>query len=193
MNEIHTERANPERILEESWLLFQQKGYRGVSVDEICLQCGLTKPTLYYYFEDKEDLFVQVLLHKLQGFHRAGEMPGTLMEKLQRTAVSILDSFQTEYSSLLRDREHLKRAENLKKIKDAFHAEFFQPLNEIIGSGIESGEIADQNPEMLTLAFLGIINNFIGRGKETETTNSVLASGLTDLFLKGAGSSRIIP
>jgi hypothetical protein len=46
---------------------------------------------------------------------------------------------------------------------------------------------------MLTLAFLGIINNFIGRGKETETTNSVLASGLTDLFLKGAGSSRIIP
>ncbi|MBV5350315.1 helix-turn-helix transcriptional regulator, partial [bacterium] len=53
-----TENVNAERILQDGWELFQQKGYRGVSVDEICLRCGITKPTLYYYFKDKENLFV---------------------------------------------------------------------------------------------------------------------------------------
>ena len=31
---------NAERILEEGWRLFQQKGYRGVTVDEVYLSCG---------------------------------------------------------------------------------------------------------------------------------------------------------
>ncbi len=47
---------NKELILQEGWRLFQQKGYRGVSTDELCERCSITKPTLYYYFQDKENL-----------------------------------------------------------------------------------------------------------------------------------------
>ena len=28
--------------------IFQQKGYRGVTIDELCAHCQLSKPTLYY-------------------------------------------------------------------------------------------------------------------------------------------------
>ena len=70
-NQYLLEHENAERIMEESWKLFQQKGYRGVSVDELCLRCRLSKPTLYYYFQDKENLFVQVLQYKLQGFRNS--------------------------------------------------------------------------------------------------------------------------
>lgn len=104
---------NAELILKEGWRLFQQKGYRGVTVDELCLRCKLSKPTLYYYFKDKENLFVNVLQYKLRGFHAAAEQPGSLAERLERVATTILDSFQTEYSTLLHDREHLKKPENL--------------------------------------------------------------------------------
>ena len=75
---------NAERILNEGWKLFQQKGYRGVTIDELCLNCGLSKPTVYYYFQDKENLFVQVLKYKLHGFHSVIEQPGTLATRLQR-------------------------------------------------------------------------------------------------------------
>ena len=95
-NELLLDHENAERILEEGWRLFQQKGYRGVTVDELCACCQLSKPTLYYYFQDKENLFVQVLQYKLHGFHAAAEQPGTLPERLQAVARLILDSFQSE-------------------------------------------------------------------------------------------------
>ena len=76
-NELLIDHENAERILEEGWRLFQQKGYRGVTLDELCAGCHLSKPTLYYYFQDKENLFVHVLQYKLQEFRKAVEQSGT--------------------------------------------------------------------------------------------------------------------
>jgi TetR/AcrR family transcriptional regulator len=176
---------NAERILEEGWKLFQQKGYRGVTVDELCRRCGLTKPTLYYYFKDKENLFVQVLQYRLEGFHKVVEQPGTLAERLERFATSIFENFQSEYSILLRDREHIKRPENLEHIRDAFHREMFGPLIALMQSGIDRGELAGDNPEMLALIFLGVVNNLIGKAAEMGMENSVLARQATGYFLNG--------
>ncbi len=177
---------NAERILEEGWRLFQQKGYRGVTVDELCLRCGITKPTLYYYFDDKEALFVQVLEYRLRGFHHEVERPGTLEARLGYVATNILESFQTEYSALLRDREHLKKPENLNKIRDAFRGELFGPLFGLMQAGIDQGELAPDHPETLTLIFLGIVNNFIGKAAELGVENAALARQLTAYFLHGA-------
>jgi AcrR family transcriptional regulator len=186
-NDLLLDHENAERILEEGWRLFQQKGYRGVTVDELCARCQLSKPTLYYYFQDKENLFVQVLQNKLHGFRAAAERPGSLTDRLESVAVAILDSFKTEYSTLLHDRENLKKPENLKKIRDAFHSELFGPLNTIMRFGIERGELKEDNSETLTLIFLGIINNFIGKGADVKLKNAALAQKLTIYFIDGTG------
>jgi AcrR family transcriptional regulator len=36
-----------ERILQEGWVLFQQKGYRGVTIDELCARHKQTTPFLF--------------------------------------------------------------------------------------------------------------------------------------------------
>jgi len=184
-NELLIDHENAERILEEGWAMFQQKGYRGVTLDELCSRCHLSKPTLYYYFQDKENLFVQVLQYKLHGFRTAVEQPGTLAERLENVATVILESFQAEYSVLLHDREHLKKPENLKKIRDAFHSELFGPLITMMQSGIDRDELKGDNAETLALIFLGILNNFIGKAAEMNTKNAFLAKDLTEYFLKG--------
>jgi TetR/AcrR family transcriptional repressor of mexJK operon len=183
------EHENAGRILEEGWKLFQQKGYRGVTLDALCLQCGITKPTLYYYFQDKETLFVAVLKHKLHGFREVMEQPGTLTERLQGVAAAIFESFQNEYTALLRDREHIKDPANLAQIKDAFHGELFGPLNTLMQAGIDQGELQGSSPDLLTLAFLGIINNFIGRAPEMGFEQPALASLLTYYFMKGVSKN----
>ncbi|HEX2988552.1 MAG TPA: TetR/AcrR family transcriptional regulator [Chloroflexota bacterium] len=182
---------NAERILEEGWLMFQRQGYRGVTIDALCLQCGVTKPTLYYYFHDKENLFVQVLQHKLRGFRKVIEQPGSLDERLQHTALSILESFQTEYSSLLRDRTHIKDPENVERVRVAFHAELFGPLAVLMQAGIDEGNLRGDDPDLLTLVFLGILNSFIGKAIEMHVENAVLAGQLTGFFLDGARLSRL--
>lgn len=182
----YLEHESARRILEEGWILFQQKGYRGVSIDELCLRCGLTKPTLYYYFQDKENLFVQILQYKLHGFHEVIERPGSLRERLEAIAAEILDSFQTEYSVILRDREHLKKTESMQRIRDAFHDELFGPLIALMQAHIASGELRGENPLVLTLIFMGSINNFIGKAEELRTDHRQLAQTLTEYFIEGA-------
>jgi AcrR family transcriptional regulator len=188
-NQHLLDHANAERILNEGWHLFQQRGYRGATVDELCLRCQLSKPTVYYYFKDKENLFVQVLQHKLRTFQTVAEQPGSLSERLQTVAEAILNSFQKEYSPLLRDREHIKKAENLKKIRDTFRGSLFGPISTIMQSGITAGELKEEKPETLTLIFLGTINFFIGKAEELNLDQAALAHKLTNYFLDGAKKS----
>lgn len=45
-----------EKIKKAAFLLMAEKGLKDISMREIADACGVTKPVLYYYFKDKEDL-----------------------------------------------------------------------------------------------------------------------------------------
>jgi TetR/AcrR family transcriptional regulator len=49
------------RLLESATGLFVRKGYAGTTVREIVESAGVTKPALYYYFENKEGLFLELM------------------------------------------------------------------------------------------------------------------------------------
>jgi AcrR family transcriptional regulator len=185
-NDQLLDHENAEHILQEGWRLFQQKGYRGVSLDELCLVCKITKPTLYYYFHDKETLFVRVLQHQLRGFHAVIERPGLLRERLEGVAESILTSFQSEYSVLLRDREHIKDPEHAAAVRSAFREEMFDPLIRLMRQGVEEKTLTANDPWVLTLIFLGSINNFIGKADEMHSDNQALSRLIVGIFMQGA-------
>ena len=52
-----------EKILEEAFKLFLQKGYSEVSISVVQEELGIGRATLYYYFKSKEDLFKTVIDH----------------------------------------------------------------------------------------------------------------------------------
>ena len=43
--------------------LVQQKGYADTNIVDICEACGITKPTFYYHFKSKEDIFASMDFH----------------------------------------------------------------------------------------------------------------------------------
>jgi AcrR family transcriptional regulator len=49
------------KILRNARRLFARDGYDRVSMDSIAAACGLTKPVLYYYFENKRAVLLAVL------------------------------------------------------------------------------------------------------------------------------------
>jgi len=53
-------RTSREEIQEKAMELFLSKGYHGMSTTEICEGLGISRPTLYWYFEDKEDILFSV-------------------------------------------------------------------------------------------------------------------------------------
>lgn len=59
-----------QRILKCALELFGEKGYESVGISEITKQAGITKPTLYYFFQSKEGVFKSILEEYYEGFNR---------------------------------------------------------------------------------------------------------------------------
>ena len=55
-----------ERILQAAGRLFYREGIRPVAMDSVAAAAGVTKPTLYYHFDSKENLVVAYLAHSSQ-------------------------------------------------------------------------------------------------------------------------------
>ena len=53
-------------IIQSAKKLFTTYGYKKVSMDEIALNAGVTKKTIYSYFKDKNDLFNYFVLEELK-------------------------------------------------------------------------------------------------------------------------------
>jgi AcrR family transcriptional regulator len=78
-------RRQVAKILANARRLFARDGYDRVSMDRVAAACGLTKPVLYYYFEDKRAVLLAVLeahwaeqARVLEGFRPSGELRLTL-------------------------------------------------------------------------------------------------------------------
>lgn len=50
-----------QKIIDETLILLASNGYDKTSTRMICDAVGIKKPTLYYYFKSKEELYVQLM------------------------------------------------------------------------------------------------------------------------------------
>lgn len=50
--------------------LFTRKGFQGTSLDDIAQSLGVTKPTLYYYIANKEEILIECVERGLTAFHQ---------------------------------------------------------------------------------------------------------------------------
>ena len=176
---------------------FARKGYSGTSVQDILKATGLSKPTLYYYFQSKAGLFRAIMDFAydecLSGMQdRAAKADGGTKEKLIAITIAIFE-FAEKHPQLLRlvfatnfaapeeipgecvDKE--KRRRNFDFVKD------------IVEEAVKAGEL-DKSFSGVELAhgIYGAISHhtrlhlLCGEGK----LNARVASRLVELYLHGA-------
>jgi AcrR family transcriptional regulator len=90
--------AAKNRIIQAAIRVFSKKGYQDTSMDEIAKEVGVTKATLYLYFESKKDLLKKISTLASQ----------TLRENLQRSFKNqdFMEAFEEIYKM---KRDMLKR------------------------------------------------------------------------------------
>ena len=66
-----------QRLLEGAAELFTQKGYAATTVREIVAAGGVTKPVLYYYFRNKEGIYLELMR---QAFTRVDDLLQAALE-----------------------------------------------------------------------------------------------------------------
>jgi AcrR family transcriptional regulator len=153
-----------QRLLAAATDLFTQRGYAASTVREIVGAAGVTKPVLYYYFRNKEGIYLELMrgaFAKLDELitDSAGD-GGSATQKLLR----LCDRTYTLFM------ENVKVARVMYSIYygphqgapffdfDAYHLKFQEAVRGLIQEGIRKGEFKRGNPEDMTWAILGAIN-----------------------------------
>jgi TetR/AcrR family transcriptional regulator len=151
-------------LLASALKLFNQKGYAGTTVREIVADAGVTKPVLYYYFGNKEGIYLELLEGPLQRFEEllenyCGE-EGMASERLKALYES---SFQFYC-------ENIEKAKLMNAIYygppqgaphinfDAHHAKLINTTGRLVEEGIKTGEFRELDVMDVTLAVIGVLH-----------------------------------
>jgi AcrR family transcriptional regulator len=86
-----------ERILEVSTQLFAEKGFDGVSIDEIAKVAKVNKSMIYYYFSSKEGMLISLIQLHLAEFEAFIGMAKLKKSRDIRSLVRELMSFVVQY------------------------------------------------------------------------------------------------
>lgn len=94
-----------DKILTSAAELFAKHGYYKVSVREICEKAEITKPSLYYYFKDKETLLEELMNETQRCVNKLVERH---VEK-KNSLPEVLDGIVEVYLEFLSNYPHLTR------------------------------------------------------------------------------------
>jgi AcrR family transcriptional regulator len=140
----------PQEILEAAFVEFSRHGYAVTTLDRIAERAGVTKGTIYVYFENKEHLFISMV--------HAVKKPtlDTVRDMFERhdgsTAELLRAQFSFIYQHIVEDKRRrevvrmlIAEAARFPELADRYHAEILSPcldmLREAIQRGIDRGEI----------------------------------------------------
>lgn len=77
-------RLKSQQIIEAATKAFLESGYGGVSMDRIVEMAGVSKRTLYAYYENKQELFTAVMQVQLDKMFSASVVGGTQGQSLSK-------------------------------------------------------------------------------------------------------------
>jgi AcrR family transcriptional regulator len=140
----------PQEIIEAAFAEFSRNGYATTTLDQIAERAGVTKGTIYVYFESKEHLFISMVR----------DFTKPTMETMQdmfkthdgSTADLLRAQFSFIYEHLVEDRRRrevvrmlIAEATRFPELADRYHAEILRPcldmLRQAIQRGVDRGEI----------------------------------------------------
>lgn len=137
-----------ERILHEAYLLFAQKGFKEVTMTDICEKTGLSRGGLYRYYSGTEQIFSEIISKEY-----------IIADRIERneSAVSILnDMLETIWYEILNKELSLSLA--IYEYANLGNEDFFITVNNnaknrwisLLKYGIKNGEFRCVDPEQIT-------------------------------------------
>lgn len=154
-----------KEILLEAAKVFQEKGYRGTTVQDIAQAAGILKGSLYYHFANKEDIFYEIVHDPLHHFvSQMAEVaalnipPPAKLRAALRYHISAFDAHMPGIQVLLRENLSTLEKERWASIR-ALWEEQKTLWQNILRQGIENGDFRpDLDVKIATLGILGMCN-----------------------------------
>lgn len=188
-------KGKSELILEAAEKVFSEKGFFQAKVEEIAIEAGVGKGTVYEYFASKEEVFQEMLWKVMQD----SEPKGGILENNTTTAERIqlfLNSyhgFLTKHKNIARMliHEHVSMSNEMLKAIKGRKEESLRALEAIVVGGIATGELrADIEPKLTAHLIMGATLSLSGdilEGDDTMSAEEHIA-WVIDMVFRGIGS-----
>jgi len=140
----------PKEILEAAFSEFSRNGYAATTLDQIAERAGVTKGTIYVYFENKEHLFISMVRDITKATFDTVEAMFDTHEG--STADLLRMQFSFIYQHIVEDQRRrevvrmlIAEAPRFPELADRYYQEILQPcmerLTQAIQRGVDRGEI----------------------------------------------------
>lgn len=159
---------NRQTIIERALDLFSRRGYDAVGVQEIVTAAGVTKPTLYHYFESKPGLLEAILERygrELRScLRQAADYRGDVPLTLERIAFALVGFAEREprfYRFLLSlhlapsESEAARSARELLEALQAIVTDTFRQAREQLGN-------MNGREALFAASYFGLLNTWVG-------------------------------
>lgn len=148
-----------EQIIQAAARCFSRKGFYRTSMDDIVTESGLSKGTLYWHFESKDDLLIELTRWYFLGFEN---FTREVLEKDTCCEEKLAEVFRMFASMIQETRDmmpimmdfiaHSRSNEKLKETIRQIYEEWFGELAAMLDGCIEKGELRPFDTHNLTAA-----------------------------------------
>jgi len=188
--------AQREDILAAAARLFAEQGFPATSMNQVAEACGVAKPTLYHYFQDKQDLLAQICdghVHALLKLVEEVKAQQLVPDVQLRT---LIERFTRAYASA--QAQHRVLTSEIKFLADAERERLLDVERQVVGEFAAALSLV--RPELfdarlhkpLTMLLFGMINwTFTWLRPDGELSHEALAALVSDLFFGGLGAVQL--
>jgi AcrR family transcriptional regulator len=182
-------------IMQAALACFARKGYHLTTMDDIAQESGLSKGSLYWYFESKKELFLSIFEAYFRQMETAVRpiLEGTLSpsEKLHAIAEMLVDLMaeaQSFVGVMIDFWSQTRHEEDINQLLRQIYEPYYQGLVAIIEEGIQQGEFRPVNAAHLASLLIAVYDGlmmqwlampeWVDLAGQTQTLLNVLLGGL---------------
>jgi AcrR family transcriptional regulator len=189
--------ARPEEIIDAAEAVFSECGFDRAKLEEVARRAGVSKGTLYLYFDSKESLFRAMIRARIEPFLAEGEEivrahSGSCRDLLILYMRRIWDAARQPARARIA-RLVSSELDNFPELAEWYYNEFIQRakrvVRAIIDRGIASGEFRPGAGDFAPQAICSILvhgaqlQRFFSRFDPAARTDEQIASGASDFIL----------
>ena len=158
--------AKRHAVLQAAAQLFNERGFHATSLDDIAARLNVTKPTLYYYVKNKDEILLQCVRQGLDmmlaGIEASRAAGGQAIDQLV-TCMQVYARIVTQDFGMCLIRvgdEQLppQSRKELRRLKSAIDQEF----RRLVAEGVAEGSLQPCDPKMTAFVIAGALS-WIGR------------------------------
>jgi AcrR family transcriptional regulator len=179
-----------DAVLRAAVRMFNARGYHATSLDDVAASLGISKPTIYHYLGNKEQVLTECVSRGLEPLRLAAEAaksePGSGLERLRRFLLDYARTNMDDFGRcMVRTGDELLSPEGAAQIR-ARKRDIDDALRTLIADGAADGSIAPVDVKMTAFALAGALN-WPARWHDPAgpMTPDAIAAALVDVLIGG--------